>query len=461
MLIYNTYTQQKEEFKPIDDGKVRIYVCGLTTYDYCHLGHARMLVAFDVIVRYLRARGFKVTYVRNITDIDDKILARAAENNELFSELTDRFIKAMHEDEQALGIFPPDQEPRATGHIDQIISMIETLIKKEFAYQAANGDVYFSVVRFPGYGKLSKKNTDDLIDGARIEIGELKKDPRDFVLWKPSKDNEIGWDSPWGYGRPGWHIECSAMSTCALGDNFDIHGGGTDLMFPHHENEIAQSEAATGTRFANVWIHNGPLRIDNEKMSKSLGNFFTVREVLKYYDAEVIRHLLVASHYRSPINYSEQSLQQSASALERFYISLEDLDISGAKYLTNSRFEKAFYQAMDDDFNTPEAFSVMFEMVKEINKHKTKDRAYANQLGALLIRLGGILGFLQNEPSKFLRSAVSIEVDFQEIERMIAAREQARADKDWKRADEIRDQLATMKVVVEDGDEGSSWRIER
>ena len=461
MLIYNTYTQQKEEFKPIDDGKVRIYVCGLTTYDYCHLGHARMLVAFDVIVRYLRARGFKVTYVRNITDIDDKILARAAENNELFSELTDRFIKAMHEDEQALGIFPPDQEPRATGHIDQIISMIETLIEKEFAYQAANGDVYFSVVRFPGYGKLSKKNTDDLIDGARIEIGELKKDPRDFVLWKPSKDNEIGWDSPWGYGRPGWHIECSAMSTCALGDNFDIHGGGTDLMFPHHENEIAQSEAATGTRFANVWIHNGSLRIDNEKMSKSLGNFFTVREVLKYYDAEVIRHLLVASHYRSPINYSEQSLQQSASALERFYISLEDLDISGAKYLTNSRFEKAFYQAMDDDFNTPEAFSVMFEMVKEINKHKTKDRAYANQLGALLIRLGGILGFLQNEPSKFLRSAVSIEVDFQEIERMIAAREQARADKDWKRADEIRDQLATMKVVVEDGDEGSSWRIER
>jgi len=461
MLIYNTYTQQKEEFKPIDDGKVRIYVCGLTTYDYCHLGHARMLVAFDVIVRYLRARGFKVTYVRNITDIDDKILARAAENNELFSELTDRFIKAMHEDEQALGIFPPDQEPRATGHIDQIISMIETLIEKEFAYQAMNGDVYFSVVRFPGYGKLSKKNTDDLIDGARIEIGELKKDPRDFVLWKPSKDNEIGWDSPWGYGRPGWHIECSAMSTCALGDNFDIHGGGTDLMFPHHENEIAQSEAATGTRFANVWIHNGPLRIDNEKMSKSLGNFFTVREVLKYYDAEVIRHLLVASHYRSPINYSEQSLQQSASALERFYISLEDLDISGAKYLTNSRFEKAFYQAMDDDFNTPEAFSVMFEMVKEINKHKTKDRAYANQLGALLIRLGGILGFLQNEPSKFLRSAVSIEVDFQEIERMIAAREQARADKDWKRADEIRDQLATMKVVVEDGDEGSSWRIER
>ncbi|MEC8951209.1 MAG: cysteine--tRNA ligase [Pseudomonadota bacterium] len=461
MLIYNTYTQQKEEFKPIDDGKIRIYVCGLTTYDYCHLGHARMLVAFDVIVRYLRARGFKVTYVRNITDIDDKILARAAENNELFSELTDRFIKAMHEDEQALGIFPPDQEPRATGHIDQIISMIETLIEKEFAYQAANGDVYFSVVRFPGYGKLSKKNTDDLIDGARIEIGELKKDPRDFVLWKPSKDNEIGWDSPWGYGRPGWHIECSAMSTCALGDNFDIHGGGTDLMFPHHENEIAQSEAATGTRFANVWIHNGPLRIDNEKMSKSLGNFFTVREVLKYYDAEVIRHLLVASHYRSPINYSEQSLQQSASALERFYISLEDLDISGAKYLTNSRFEKAFYQAMDDDFNTPEAFSVMFEMVKEINKHKTKDRAYANQLGALLIRLGGILGFLQNEPSKFLRSAVSIEVDFQEIERMIAAREQARADKDWKRADEIRDQLATMKVVVEDGDEGSSWRIER
>lgn len=461
MLIYNTYSQRKEEFKPIVEGKVRIYVCGLTTYDYCHLGHARMLVVFDVVVRYLRARGFDVTYVRNITDIDDKILARAAENNELFSELTERFIKAMHEDEQALAIFRPDQEPRATGHIDQIISMIETLIERDFAYHAENGDVYFSVMRFPSYGKLSKKKMDELLEGARIEVGELKKDPRDFVLWKPSKDDDIGWDSPWGYGRPGWHIECSAMSISALGNNFDIHGGGSDLMFPHHENEIAQSEAATGTRFANIWMHNGPLRVDNEKMSKSLGNFFTVREVLKHYDPEVIRHLLVASHYRSPINHSEQNLKQSAGALERLYICLQDLDIAGAKSLTNSRFEKAFFQAMDDDFNTPEAFSVMFEMVKEINKHKFKDQAYANQLGALLVRLGESLGLLQNEPSEFLRSGVSIEVDSKEIERMLAAREQARADKDWQRADEIRDKLTAMKVVVEDNAEGSSWRIER
>ena len=461
IVIYNSLSQQKEEFKPIEEGQIRIYVCGLTTYDYCHLGHARMLVAFDVVVRYLRARGFDVTYVRNITDIDDKILVRATENNELFSDLTARFIKAMHEDERALAILPPDQEPRATGHIDQIIAMIEILIAKDFAYRASNGDVYFAVTRFPGYGKLSKKKLDELLDGARIEIGELKKDPRDFVLWKSSPDDGVGWDSPWGYGRPGWHIECSAMSTCALGDNFDIHGGGMDLMFPHHENEIAQSEAATDTDFANVWMHNGPLRVDNEKMSKSLGNFFTVREVLKHYDAEVVRHLLIASHYRSPINYSEESLQQSVSALERFYIALQDLDIAGAKSLTNSHFEKAFFVAMDDDFNTPEAFSVLFEMVREINKEKAGNPDHANQLGALLVKLGGLLGILQNEPGEFLRRAVSNEVDAAEIEGLIAAREQARADKDWNRADEIRDQLTAMKVVVEDGAAGSSWRIER
>ena len=461
LAIYNSLTQQKEEFKPIDEGRIRIYVCGITTYDYCHLGHARMLVAFDVVVRYLRARGFDVTYVRNITDIDDKILARATQNNELFSDLTARFIKAMHEDERALAILPPDLEPRATGHIEQIIAMIETLIAKDFAYRATNDDVYFAVTRFPDYGKLSKKKLDELLDGARIEIGELKKDPRDFVLWKSSPDDGVGWDSPWGYGRPGWHIECSAMSTCALGDNFDIHGGGTDLMFPHHENEIAQSEAATGTEFANVWMHNGPLRVDDEKMSKSLGNFFTVREVLKHYDAEVVRHLLVASHYRSPINYSQESLQQSVSALERFYIALQDLDIASAKSLTNSRFEKAFLAAMDDDFNTPEAFSVLFEMVREINKEKTGNPDHANQLGALLVKLGGLLGILQDEPVEFLRRAVSIEVDAAEIENLIAAREQARADKDWNRADEIRDQLTAMKVVVEDGAGGSSWRIER
>lgn len=315
--IYNSLTQKKEEFKPINEGKIGIYVCGITTYDYLHLGHARMMVAFDVITRYLRASGFEVNYVRNITDIDDKILNRASENGELFSDLTDRFIDAMHEDEAALAVLSPDVEPRATGHITEIVDMIKVLIEKDMAYRADNGDVYFSVMNFPGYGKLSKMKMDELLDGARVEVGELKKDPRDFVLWKSSADDGVGWDSPWGYGRPGWHIECSAMSSCCLGDNFDIHGGGSDLLFPHHENEVAQSEAATGKRFANVWMHNGPLRVDNEKMSKSLNNFFTVREILEDYDAEVVRHLLIASHYRSPINYSEQSLQQSTSVLER------------------------------------------------------------------------------------------------------------------------------------------------
>jgi len=461
LKIYNTMTHAKEDFRPIDEGKVRIYVCGLTVYDYTHLGHARMLVAFDVIVRYLRASGFDVTYVRNITDIDDKILQRATENQELFSDLTARFIEAMHEDEKALAIIPPDQEPRATGHIDEIISMIEILIDKEFAYKADNGDVYFSVMRFPDYGKLSKKKMDELLDGARIEVGELKQDPRDFVLWKASGDGGVGWDSPWGYGRPGWHIECSAMSTSALGNNFDIHGGGTDLLFPHHENEIAQSECATAAKFANLWMHNGPLRVDNEKMSKSLGNFFTVREVLKKYNAEVIRHLLIASHYRSPINYSEQSLQQSAKALERFYISLQDLDIKQAKSLTNSRFEKTFFAAMDDDFNTAEAFGILFELVTEINKQKGENMDLANQLGKLLVRLGGILGILQSSPADFLRGDELIEIDAATIDQLIAEREKARVEKNWALADEIRDQLTTMKVVVEDGANGSSWRIER
>ena len=461
LQIYNTMTQTKEKFCPIDEGKVRIYVCGLTVYDYTHLGHGRMLVAFDVIVRYLRAKGLDVTYVRNITDIDDKILNRAAENNELFSDLTERFIESMHADEKALKVLPPDQEPRATGHIDQIISMIEVLLKKEFAYRADNGDIYFSIKRFPDYGKLSKKKLDELLEGARIEVGELKIDPRDFVLWKSSPDDGVGWDSPWGYGRPGWHIECSAMSTSALGNNFDIHGGGTDLLFPHHENEIAQSECATGSKFANYWMHNGPLRVDSEKMSKSLGNFFTIREVLKKYDAEVVRHLLIASHYRSPINYSELSLQQSAKALERFYIALQDLDLLNAKTLVNSKFEKAFYSAMDDDFNTAEAFGVLFAIVTEINKQKGENSDLANQLGKLLVSLGEILGILQAVPDDFLRSDQSFEIDETTIDQLIAEREKARLDKNWGRADEIRDQLLAMKVVVEDDVGGSNWRIDR
>lgn len=460
--IHNTLTQRKEELKPIEPGKIRIYVCGITVYDYCHLGHGRMLMAFDVVTRYLRFRGFDVNYVRNITDIDDKILNRSKEQGELFSDLTARYIKAMHEDERALGIRPPDQEPRATGHIEQIIAMIQTLMDKDFAYKASNGDVYFAVTRFPEYGKLSKKRLDELLDGARVEVGELKKDPRDFVLWKASPDDGVGWDSPWGYGRPGWHIECSAMSTCALGDNFDIHGGGTDLMFPHHENEIAQSEAATGCTFANIWMHNGPLRVDDEKMSKSLGNFFTIRDVLAKYDAEVVRYLLIASHYRSPINYSEQSLQQAGKALERFYHCLKDLDTANAKTLTNSRFEKAFTAAMDDDFNTAEAIGVLFDMVSEINRQKAEDPDHANQLGALLVRLGDVLGVLQSDPEAFLRRSVDDEqLDAGEVDRLVAARDQARADKDWARADEIRDQLAAMNVVVEDKAGTSSWRVER
>ncbi|MEZ5491799.1 MAG: cysteine--tRNA ligase [Gammaproteobacteria bacterium] len=459
--IYNTLTQRKEVLEPIDPGRLRIYVCGITTYDYSHLGHARMLVAFDVIVRYLRARGFEVTYVRNITDIDDKILQRARENGELFSDLTARFIKAMHEDERALGILPPDIEPRATEHISEIIAMIEKLIERESAYRAHNGDVYFDVDSFASYGALSKKNPEDLLAGARVEVGELKRDPRDFALWKASGDGEVGWDSPWGYGRPGWHIECSAMSNSCLGEHFDIHGGGSDLMFPHHENEIAQSEAANGQKFANIWMHNGPLRVDDEKMSKSLGNFFTIREVLKNYDAEVVRYLLISSHYRSPINYSEQNLKQAASSLERLYSALKDIDTSSVKSLVNGRFEKAFYAAMDDDFNTAEGIKVLFDIAREINRRKDNDPEQAAQLAELLIRLGDVLGILQSPPAEFLQGSVSAEVDPAYIDSLLDQRRQARASKDWGKADAIRDELSRLNVVVEDSADGSSWRIER
>lgn len=459
VTIYNTLTQRKEPLRPLESGKVRLYVCGMTVYDFCHLGHARMLLAFDVVVRYLRFSGYDVTYVRNITDVDDKILARAVEDKEPFTAITDRFIGAMHEDEAALSIVRPDQEPRATAHIDQMVNMIKKLLDSDHAYRADNGDVYFSVSNFPDYGKLSKKKPDELLEGARVKVGELKRDPRDFVLWKNAGDETVGWDSPWGYGRPGWHIECSAMSTCALGDTFDIHGGGSDLMFPHHENEIAQSEAATGSTFAKVWMHNGPLRIDDEKMSKSLGNFLTVREVLASYKPEIVRYLLVSSHYRSPINYSESSLSQSVKAVERFYHCLKDLNLADSKTLTNSRFEKAFRRAMDDDFNTPQALSVLFEIVSEIHQVKGEDQALANQLGALLVRLGGSLGLLQADPAVFLQYAVGADIDKGEIDRLVNERVAARADENWQRADEIREQLSDLNVVIEDGAEGSTWRI--
>ena len=461
LKIYNTLSHRKEDFRPIKKDKVGIYVCGLTVYDYTHLGHARMLVAFDVIVRHLRAKGMDVHYVRNITDVDDKILSRAAENNEVFSDLTARFIHAMHEDEKALSVLPPDSEPRATSYIPEMINIIEILIQKDHAYKADNGDVYFSVPNFPDYGKLSRKRMDELLEGARIEIGELKRDPRDFVLWKSSPDGSVGWDSPWGYGRPGWHIECSAMSMDTLGECFDIHGGGSDLLFPHHENEIAQSCCATGAKFANYWMHNGPLRVDNEKMSKSLGNFFTVKEVLKEYSPEVVRYLLISSHYRSPINYSEESLKLSAKALERIYIGLKGLDIANAKSLTNSRYEKAYFEAMDDDFNTPEALSVLFQMVAELNKIRETNVSLACQLGKLILRLGNYLGILYSDSDKFLMGEGISAVNKDEIEKLIAERESARAEKNWQRADEIRDQLVDMKVIVEDSASGSDWRIDR
>ena len=461
LSIYNTLSHRKEEFSPIKKDKVGIYVCGLTVYDYTHLGHARMLVAFDVIVRHLRSKGMDVHYVRNITDIDDKILERAAENNEIFSDLTARFIDAMHEDEKALSIVPPDSDPRATDYIPHMINMIEVLIQKDHAYKVDNGDVYFSVPNFPDYGRLSRKRMDELLEGARIEIGELKRDPRDFVLWKASPDGSVGWDSPWGYGRPGWHIECSAMSMDTLGECFDIHGGGPDLLFPHHENEIAQSCCASGTKFANYWMHNGPLRVDNEKMSKSLGNFFTIREVLKEYSPEVVRYLLISSHYRSPINYSEESLKQSAKALERIYIGLNGLDIASAKSLANSRYEKAYFQAMDDDFNTPEALSVLFQIIAEINRIRETNFNLACQLGKLILRLGNYLGILYSSPDQFLMGEGISAVNKDQIEKLIVERERARADKNWQRAAELRDQLSNMRVVVEDSTSGSSWRIER
>jgi cysteinyl-tRNA synthetase len=458
--IYNTLTQKKELFTPIQPGKVRMYVCGLTTYDYCHIGHARMLVAFDIVVRYLRAVGYAVTYVRNITDIDDKIIRRAQENGEDFAQLTERFIRYTHEDEAALGVLRPDVEPRATGHIEEIIAMVKTLIAKRKAYAVKNGDVYFAVQSFPDYAKLSRKNPEELLAGARIEVGESKRDPRDFALWKASKAGEPGWESPWGFGRPGWHIECSAMSTTCLGNTFDIHGGGSDLMFPHHDNEIAQSESVTGAHFVNVWMHNGPVRVDNEKMSKSLNNFFTVREVLKVYPAEVIRYFLVTSHYRSHINYSEENLQLAYAALERFYHALKGFALDGVKPATNTEFEARFHAAMQDDFNTPEALTVMFELARECNRLHDHDAAQAGALAALLRKLGAILGVLQSQPEAFLQASDS-GMDAAYVDDLIAQRNAARKAGKWAEADRIRDELKALHVVLEDRGGVTTWRSER
>ena len=464
LKIYNSLTSRKETFVPIEADKVRMYVCGMTIYDYCHLGHARVMVVFDVVVRYLRARGYEVTYVRNITDVDDKIIQRANENGEDIHTLTERFIGIMNEDAAALGILPPDIEPRATSSMEGIIDMIKTLVDNDHAYQGSNGDVYYDVSRFKNYGALSGKNTDDLQAGARVAVDEAKNDPLDFVLWKAAKPDEPSWPSPWGEGRPGWHIECSAMSTECLGAHFDIHGGGMDLKFPHHENEIAQSEAATGEHFVNYWMHNGFVRIDDEKMSKSLGNFFTVREILKAYRAEEIRYFILASHYRSPLNYSQENLENSKAALTRLYSTLRGLSPVAATDIICDSYQDAFYKAMDDDFNTPEAIAVLFELAREINKHKQQAPEKAALLAACLINLGNILGLLQVDPDTYFRDTAPGQPDApgalsaEAVEHLIARRLKARAEKDWAEADRIRDELDAAGIILEDGASGTRWR---
>ncbi len=456
--IYNSFTNKKEPFTPIEPGKVRMYVCGMTVYDYCHLGHARMMMVFDIVARYLRYRGYDLTYIRNVTDIDDKIIARANENGEAFSELTQRFITAMHEDVAALGILPPDQEPHATAHIDEIIKMISRLIDNGYAYQADNGDVYYDISKFEHYGALSGKQLEDLRAGERVEIDEAKDDPLDFALWKAAKPSEPSWESPWGNGRPGWHIECSAMSTHCLGDHFDIHGGGQDLQFPHHENEIAQSEAATGKKFVNLWMHNGFVRINEEKMSKSLGNFFTIREILENYAPEVVRYFIVTSHYRSPLNYSDESLENAKAGLTRFYTALRGLPVVDVDESVLAPYRERFQRAMDDDFNTPEAFAVLFELARDINRAREHSEESAATLAAVLRELGSVLGVLQQDPGDFLHGNAEAGLSDADIDVLIERRNQARADKDWAEADRVRDTLQEHKVVLEDGEGGTTWR---
>lgn len=459
--LYNTMTRRKQSLVPLEPGKVRMYVCGMTVYDYCHLGHARVMVAFDVVTRYLRWRGLDVIYVRNITDIDDKILRRAEENGESITALTERMIAAMHEDEARLGVLRPDHEPRATGHVAEIISMIDTLIDKGYAYPAANGDVYYRVRKFADYGKLNNRNLDEMRAGARVEIDEHKEDPLDFVLWKAAKPGEASWTSPWGEGRPGWHIECSAMSKCCLGDTFDIHGGGPDLTFPHHENEIAQSEAANGKPFVNTWMHAGAVRVNQEKMSKSLGNFFTIREVLEVHDPEVVRYLLVASHYRSPINYAPESLAEARKSLERFYTALDGVELANEATVEDAHYQARFTAAMDDDFNTPEALSVLFELARELNRAKQEDPAKAPELAAELRRLGGVLGLFGQEPASFLKGMQAVlPLAEEEIEARIAQRTAAKQARDFAAADAIRDELAALGIVLKDSREGTGWFYE-
>jgi cysteinyl-tRNA synthetase len=458
LQIYNSLTRRKAPFQPLVPGKVRMYVCGMTVYDYCHVGHARVMVVFDVVARWLRASGYELRYVRNITDIDDKIIRRAAERGETIEELTARFIDAMHEDAESLGVMRPDEEPRATASIAEIIAMIAKLEEKGYAYRAANGDVYYRVSRFATYGRLSGKRTEELRAGERVEPNAAKEDPLDFVLWKSAKPGEPAWDSPWGPGRPGWHIECSAMSTSCLGAHFDIHGGGMDLMFPHHENEIAQSEAATGEPFVEVWMHNGFVQIDDQKMSKSLGNFFTVREVLARYPGEAVRFFILSSHYRSQLAYSDVNLEQARNSVERLYLALRGLPCDAAPGDEGADFRSRFAAAMDDDFNTPGAIAVLFELAGEINRARGTDDARAARLAALLRELGGVLGILQQDPESYLRGAGDDDAEVAWIEDMIAQRVEARRSRNWAESDRIRDELAAKGILLEDGPQGTSWR---
>jgi cysteinyl-tRNA synthetase len=460
LKIYNSLTRQKEAFIPIEPGKVSMYVCGMTVYDLCHVGHARVMVVFDMIAKHLRNTGFDVTYVRNITDIDDKIINRANENNESITDLTERFITAMNDDSNALGVVPPDIEPKATQHMDQIIDMISSLIKKKHAYVGSNNDVYFDVSSYENYGNLSGKNTDELRAGERVEVQEEKDDPLDFVLWKSVKPDEPSWKSPWGDGRPGWHIECSAMSTHCLGNHFDIHGGGQDLQFPHHENEIAQSVCSTGEKFANVWIHNGFVRVDEEKMSKSLGNFFTVREVLKEFQPEVIRFFILSSHYRSPLNYSVDNLEEAKSALSGLYTSLRDVKVI-ENIEPNKDYVDQFNSYMNDDFNTPKAISVLHELAKELNRCSDKSTKEAVRYAATLKYFGGVLGLLQDDPQSFLQAKMGSgddELDEATIQNLIDQRSEAKTAKNYAKADEIRDHLVSLGISLEDTPQGTIWR---
>jgi cysteinyl-tRNA synthetase len=450
LKIYNTLTRQKETFSPIQANKVRMYVCGMTVYDYCHLGHARVMVVFDLVSRWFRASEYEVTYVRNITDVDDKIIQRANENKESIGALTQRFIDAMDEDADKLGVIRPDIEPRATTHIDAMIEMIGNLVEKGHAYLADNGDVFYSVRSFNGYGKLSGKSLDDLRAGERVEVDTFKKDPMDFVLWKSVKPNEPNWGSPWGPGRPGWHIECSAMSGQHLGAHFDIHGGGQDLQFPHHENEIAQSEATHDCQMANYWMHNGFVRVDDEKMSKSLGNFFTIRTVLEKYDAEVVRFFILRAHYRSPLNYSDQHLDDAKAALTRLYTALRGMKVTEQKVDWTHPQALRFKEALDDDFNTPEAMAVLFDLANEVNKDKSTIAA------GLLKSLGAVLGLLERDADVFVQGEMN--GDGLNIEALIKARMQAKQAKNFAEADRIRAELTSAGIVLEDTPQGTTWR---